>query len=266
MLLLKLLIVPLFLAGISVAARRWGPQVAGLLAGFPVVTGPILYFLSQEQGALFAAKAAQGSLLAVIACVVFGIAYSHGSRKLGWPLTVVLGLSSWVVVAFVLSHLPASLPLAAGFALLALVTGPFLLPAILDTAQPAQPLPTTELVARMVAGAVLVVAVTAVAGAVGTRWSGLMAMFPVLGTVLGLFSHRRSGPLFVARLFRGMFRGFYSFATFCISLSLLLQLLPVAGAFLASVVMAMLVQAGVHWVTTPNNSFKPKPKPLGGAT
>lgn len=259
MLLLKLLIVPFFLAAISVAARRWGPQIGGLLAGFPVVTGPILYFISQEQGALFAAEAARGSLLAVIACVVFGITYSHGSRKFGWPLTAVLALSSWVAAAFVLAHLPASLLLATGFALLALMTGPLLLPATVDATQPAQALSRTDLAARMIAGAALVVAVTAFAGTVGTRWSGLMAMFPVLGTVLGVFSHRRSGPVFVARLFRGMFAGFYSFAAFCISLSLLLQHLPVAGAFLASVVLAMLVQGGVHWVTARRNSFKPNP-------
>jgi hypothetical protein len=79
MLLLKLLIVPLFLCGVSLAARRWGPQIGGLLAGFPVVTGPILFFLSVEQGSEFAARAAQGSLLAVIACIAFGVAYRAGS-------------------------------------------------------------------------------------------------------------------------------------------------------------------------------------------
>src|SRR5690606_14859797 len=151
MLLLKLLIVPVFLAGISLAARRWGPQIGGLLAGFPVVTGPILYFLLLEQGAPFAAAAAQGSLLAVIASVAFGAAYSHGSRRLAWPLTVVLGFSSWVAAAFLLSHLPAGLPLAAGLTFLALAAGPFLLPSGPDPVQPARPLPRTELAARMAA-------------------------------------------------------------------------------------------------------------------
>ena len=259
MLLLKLLIVPFFLGSVSMAARRWGPQVGGLLAGFPVVTGPILYFLLLEQGAPFAATAAQGSLLAVIACVAFGIAYSHGSRRLGWPLAIALGLSTWVAAAFALSNLPSGLPLAAGLTLMMLAVGPFLLPSAIDPAQPAQPLPREELGARMVAGAVLVIAVTAVAAVVGTRWAGLLAMFPVLGTVLGVFSHRRSGPLYVARLFHGMFRGFYSFATFCISLSLLLKLLPATEAFAASVTLAMLVQAGVYRATAPNNSFKPTP-------
>lgn len=257
MLLPKLLIVPIFLAGISLAARRWGSQVGGLLAGFPVVTGPILYFLFLEQGAAFTATAAQGSLLAVIACVAFGSIYSHGSRRLGWPLTVVLGLTSWGAVALALSHLPAGMPLAAGLTFTVLAAGPFLLPSAGDPARPAQPLPPMELAARMVAGAALVVAVTAVAAAVGTRWAGLMAMFPVLGTVLGVFSHRSHGPSYVARLFRGMFLGFYSFAAFCISVSLLLKLLPGAGAFAASVAVALLVQAGVYWATAPIDPIAP---------
>jgi hypothetical protein len=111
----------------------------------------------------------------------------------------------------------------------------------------------------MLAGAVLVIAVSAVAASVGTRWAGLMAMFPVLGTVLGVFSLQRSGPLFVARLFRGMFRGFYSFTAFCVSAALLLPVIPPSVAFGTAVAVALAVQAGVYWATAPNNSSKPTP-------
>lgn len=257
MLLLKLLIVPLFLGGISLAARRWGAQVAGLLAGFPVVTGPILYFLSLEQGARFAAGAAQGALLAVVACVAFGVVYSHSSRSLGWPPAAMAGLSSWAAAAYALSLLDAGLPSSAALTLVVLIAAPFLLPAAIDPTDAAQPLPRTELAARMVAGAVLVVAVTAIAAAVGTRWAGLLAMFPVLGTVLGVFSHRSSGPSYVAKLFRGMFRGFYSFATFCISVSLLLRYLPASAAFALSVLLALLTQAAVFMASSPGRSSPP---------
>jgi len=55
---LKLLVVPTLLGLISVAGRKWGPGVAGWLAGFPVITGPILVFLATERGSGFAAQAA----------------------------------------------------------------------------------------------------------------------------------------------------------------------------------------------------------------
>ena len=47
---LKLLLVPALLAAISMAGKRWGPGVAGWLAGFPSLTGPILFFLAIERG------------------------------------------------------------------------------------------------------------------------------------------------------------------------------------------------------------------------
>jgi hypothetical protein len=43
MLALKLLLVPMFLALVSMAGKRWGPAIAGWLAGFPIVAGPILW-------------------------------------------------------------------------------------------------------------------------------------------------------------------------------------------------------------------------------
>jgi hypothetical protein len=259
MLLLKLLMVPLLLAGVSLAARRWGPQVGGLLAGFPVVTGPILIFLCLEQGPRFAAEAARGSVLAVVACVVFGVVYCHSGRRFSWPVSASLGLLAWLGSAAVLAAFPGSMPWAAALALLAVTAGPSLLPPSEEADQPPAPLPGTELGARMLAGAVLVVAVTAVAASAGTRWAGLMAMFPVLGTVLGVCSLRQSGPRFVARLFRGMFRGFYSFTAFCVSAALLLPVVPAGIAFATSVAVALTVQAGLYGATAPNNSSKPKP-------
>lgn len=77
MLALKLLLVPAFLLLISLAGRRWGPAVAGWLAGLPVLTGPILFLLTLEHGPRFAAAAATVSLSAVAAAVVFILTYAR---------------------------------------------------------------------------------------------------------------------------------------------------------------------------------------------
>lgn len=256
MLLLKLLIVPFFLAAISLAARRWGPQVGGLLAGMPVMAGPILFFLAREQGSQFAANAAQGALLAVIASVAFGLVYAHSSQKFAWAGAIALAWTAWFGTALALSYFP-DLPLtAAAVAVGTVSVGLFALPASAGLDQQSAPLPKTELVLRMFAGAVLVLSVTAVAATLGTRWAGLMAMFPVLGTILGIFCLRGSGPRFVAKLFGGMFRGFFAFISFCLTLVLLLPKHATTAAFASAAVMALLVQAGVYWLTVRHDALK----------
>lgn len=64
---LKLMLVPSLTAGITLSGRRWGPSVAGWLSAFPVVGGPILFFIAIEQGPAFASAAAVGAPVRVFA-------------------------------------------------------------------------------------------------------------------------------------------------------------------------------------------------------
>lgn len=85
----------------------------------------------------------------------------------------------------------------------------------------------------------------------GRRWgphiAGLLAMFPVMSTVLVGFSHRAGGPGFAVALLRGMVDGYYACAVFCLGLSLLLRAQPVASAFLLAAGAALAVQLGLRW-------------------
>jgi hypothetical protein len=75
-LILKLILVPALIAGVTLAGRRWGPSVAGWLSAFPVVSAPILFFIALQHGSAFTAQAAVGTLSAVLAILAFGISYS----------------------------------------------------------------------------------------------------------------------------------------------------------------------------------------------
>jgi hypothetical protein len=61
LLLLKLLLVPGLVAGVTLAARRWGLRIGGLLTALPMVAGPTLCFYAIEQGNRFAATAARAT-------------------------------------------------------------------------------------------------------------------------------------------------------------------------------------------------------------
>ena len=95
----------------------------------------------------------------------------------------------WAVVAMVLSLIPASLVFSVFAAATALLAAPYLFP----TVQPivSGPAPKSDkLMLRMLAGALLTFVVTLLASTVGERWSGLLAVFPVLGSVMAVFSHK----------------------------------------------------------------------------
>jgi hypothetical protein len=106
---LKLVLVPGFLAALTMAGRVWGPSVAGWLAGLPVVAGPIVLLLALERGTAFAAQASAASIAAIAASEAFNFAYAWTSRFARWPVALVAGLVAWALVAVLLTHLPVSL-------------------------------------------------------------------------------------------------------------------------------------------------------------
>ena len=244
---LKLLIVPLLLAAVSYAGRRWGPGVAGWLAGFPSLTGPILFFLAIERGAEFTVPAAVFALSAVSASLVFGIAYAWACLRLHWLGAWLCAVLAWLAAVSVLVRVPPTLGGSLAISLGVLLLAPRLFP------KPrgqwgASAIPPLEIVLRMAAGAVMVVAVTAIAETVGAAWTGLLAVFPVLSTVLAVFSQRANGPGFVVAMLRAMTGGFYAFLAFCISVATLLPTEGVAVTFTVAVTVAVVVQGAARAV------------------
>jgi hypothetical protein len=238
---LKLLLVPAFLLLISLAGRRWGPEIAGRLAGLPALTGPILFLLALEKGAAFAGTAAIVSLSAVFGAVVYILAYARVCARHPPRLALLAGLAIWCCAALLLTALPLTLFSSLLIALSALAIAPKLFPRMTAPLSPA-PLPKRELPLRMLAGAALTLAVTSLAAVIGPAWSGMLAVFPVLAIVLSVFSHRASGPAFAATLLKGMILGLYAFTSFCLVLAALLPLHGVAVAFTSATAVAIAVQ------------------------
>jgi len=243
---LKLLLVPAFLLGLSLAGRRWGPSVAGWLAGLPAVGGPILFFLAYERGVQFAATAASAALAAVFPTICFCVAYAHAAQRLPWLGAYVCALAAWALGAFVVAQLPLAPFLALAIALATLLAAPRFFP---RAAVKASNLVTgPEIACRMAAGAALTLGVTAVAGEVGDVWSGLLGVYPLLATVLATFSHARHGGGQAAALLRALATGLYSFAAFCFVLALLVERTGLAVSFGAATLAALAVQAGTMTV------------------
>lgn len=241
MLALKLFLVPAFLLLISLAGRRWGPEVAGWLAGLPLLTGPILFLLALENGPVFTAAAATVSLSAVFGAVAFSLTYARVCARRSPALSLLAGLGSWTCAALLLTQLPLNNFVSLGIALLTLAIAPKLFPRVSAPILTAA-LPKRELPLRMLAGAALTLAVTSLAAAIGPSWSGMFAVFPVLSIVLAVFSHRASGPAFATILLKAMIWGLYAFTSFCVTLAVLLPQQGVTVSFVAATAVAIAVQ------------------------
>ncbi len=217
MLLLKLTIVPLFIALVTLAGKKWGAQLAGLLGGLPVVAGPIVVFLAIEQGQAFGVVASTSAIASVVALLAFGLAYSWLSLLKSWAVTYALSLLVWLATAALLAQLTLTPVFALVLALMAIVLTPALLPKV--PFKPSGVSSLKDLPLRLISGAVLTLAVTQSAQLLGGSWSGILAVFPVIGSVLAIFTHRSQGAAAVTQLYRGMVKGLCSLSLFFLILT-----------------------------------------------
>lgn len=240
-LVLKLCLVPALIYLVTLAGRRWGPNAAGWLSALPIVAGPILLTMAIEQGSGFVATAAAHTLIAVIAVLVFCLAYAWASGRFGVPGSLLAALTAYAAAVAGLQLI--ELPLLPGFVLVVcvLALAPRLFPRM-HGAGARSPVQPNDLALRMLAGALLTLTVTYAAAGIGPRLSGFFAMFPVMGTILVGFSHAASGREYAVNILLGMVRGYYAFATFCVVLSLLLRGQSIGLAFCVAAGAALMVQ------------------------
>lgn len=244
----KILLAPLCVVAVSLAGRRWGMAVAGVLGGLPVVAGPILLVETLLHGRSFGADAAAGTLLGLAALTAFVVVYGRRATTAGPIASVVSGWTAFLIAVALLSPIepPPVLSLllvGAGFAL-----GLRLLPSV-----PSSPLtfpapPWWDLPARALAALGLVLALTAVSGALGPHLSGLLAPFPIITSVLAVFTHAHSGAAQVDVLLRNFLVGFYGFAAFCFVLAVALPGIATGAAFGLATAVALAVQATIFYL------------------
>jgi hypothetical protein len=241
----KVLLAPSFVVGASLAARRYGPRIGGLVAGLPVVAGPILLVYALTQGAAFAADAAAGTLLGLISLTAFVVVYGRLAGHGPWLVSLLAGWFAFAVGTLIFSTL--TIPVA-GALLLAdagFIVGLKLLPDPLSESSQAPPAPIWDLPLRAFCALLLVLALAAASGWLGSRLSGLLAAFPVVSSVLAVFTHTQRGTDELLRLGGGQIAGFFAFALFCFTLSISLRSLPIATSFVLATGVAALVQGSL---------------------
>jgi hypothetical protein len=233
---------PACVVGASLAARRWGTRVGGLIGGLPVVGGPILLVLAMIHGRAFGAGAAAGSLGGLMALTMFVLAYGHAAPRSHPVASVVVGWAAFLATVLALSfvEIPRGIALAILCVLFAAATRA--LPASERETAAATPPSRWDLPVRALAALTLVVVLSAVSGSLGAHVSGLLAPFPIITAVLSVFTHHQAGHDEVQTLLRGFLVGFYGYAVFCFTVAVALPGWAIGPAFGLAVAAALVTQ------------------------
>jgi hypothetical protein len=157
---------------------------------------------------------------------------------------VLRGWTAFLLGVAVLSLVQPPLALSLVLVATCFALGLRLLPPVPATPALAAP-PWWDLPARALAALGLVLALTAVSGALGPHLSGLLAPFPIITSVLAVFTHAHGGVAQVGVLLRNFLFGFYGFAAFCFALAVTLPTLTTAAAFGLAVAVALAVQGAI---------------------
>jgi hypothetical protein len=245
----KILLAPTFVIVASLAARRYGARIGGLVGGLPVVAGPILLVFALDHGAAFAADAAAGTLLGLISLLAFILVYAYLAGRMSWAGSLFLGWGAFFLMTAALSAKTVSAGPALAVVLVAIGLTLLVLPRARRGRQTIVEPPLWDLPLRALSAVALVLALTAVAGQLGAKLSGLLAPFPVIASVLAVFTHAQYGEQDLLRIMRGFVLGLVAYSLFCFVLAVSLEAFGIAEGFLLATLAALATQAVALTVT-----------------
>jgi hypothetical protein len=239
----KVLLAPSFVVGASLVARRFGARIGGLVGGLPVVAAPILLVFALSHGRAFAAQAAAGTLLGLISLMTFIVVYARLVRHTSSLVSLVAGWSAFFAMTGLLSLVTVSAAAALTVVLPAILVSLAATPRCAGAGSTAVSPTPWDLPLRALSALALVLALTALAGQLGANLSGLLAPFPVIASVLAVFTYAQHGHDDLLRIMRGFLVGLVAYALFCFTLAVTLKRLGIAESFALAAAVALATQA-----------------------
>ncbi len=238
---LKLVLTPILVGAASLAGRRWGAAVGGWLVGIPFTSAPIAFFLAVDFGQKFAAPAAAGIMDGTASQAAFCLCYAWVAGRRGWVASLLAGTGAFVGATLLLDAVLLPAPASFVVMILVLVVALYLMPAPQTRSGSPVTFPRWDIPARMIIATTFVLVLTTAAPLLGPRLAGLLAPFPLYGTVLAAFAHRLQGADQAVGVLRGLLLGLFAFATFFLVLSLALPS-GIAEAFVLAAILGLGVQ------------------------
>ncbi|WP_035059396.1 hypothetical protein [Andreprevotia chitinilytica] len=249
----KLFAGPVVVGAASLAGKRWGPAVAGLLGGMPLVAACVIAAVWLEFGQAYALNVASATPVGLWGNIAYFITLGVASRwfagkRFGWAGMLLCGWTVYLLTALALSvgGLAHNLPLgiAAPFGLL--FAARFLIPK--PAAPPRNvPLPRIELAARMMAAFLLILTLSTATQLLGPALTGILSPGPIIATVIPAFTLANSGRDAVLVQLRGFLTGLVGTGVSFFALPWLAAMLG-AWAAVPTAAIAMGAAFGASWL------------------
>jgi hypothetical protein len=230
---------------VSLAARRWGPKIAGLLTGLPIVSGPALFFFAVEQGDVFASEAARAVLVSLVGVELSGVAYAWVALRAPWWASLLASWSVFFASVLLVQRAGWTANVALVAACAGLLVAQLALPRGGATATGTRP--AWDLPLRVFASMLLVVSVTTLARRLGPTLSGALTPFPVAISILLAFSHAQQGSAGAISFLRGFMPGMWAFTAFCYVLCVGIVPLGTGLGFAVALACTLAIQGVVLW-------------------
>lgn len=242
--LLRLLLAPLAVLAGTVAQRRFGHAISGLIIGLPLASLPLLWLVALQHGTAFASTMTSALLVGSIAEAVVLWLYArltmHVSPWLALGGTLVaFALVAGAVDVLKVSAILAAIITAAGFAL-ALWLWPS------NASDTTSPSGRSRLWLRLVLSAVFTLVIVSLAGRLGPVVSGLIDALPAMSLMMAFMTHQDHGANASSTFLRGVTRGSYSYLVAMLVLAETLRWGNLLVAFALAMGAALAVQGGVQ--------------------
>jgi hypothetical protein len=237
--------VPLLVLSASLATRRWGARIGGLLTGLPIVSGPALFFFAVEQGTAFTAEASRAVLVSLVGVAAAVVAYAWAALRTPWWISLPVSWTAFFSSVLLVQRVTWTTVVALVIALASIALGQLLLPR--SGVRAMKPRPAWDLPVRALASMLLVVSVTGLAQRLGPTLSGVLTPFPVAISILLGFSHAQEGSSAAISFLRGFLPGMWAFAAFCFVLSVTIMVVGTASGFALAIAAALVIQGAILW-------------------
>ena len=224
--------------GLTFIAERASTRVAGVLTGAPVGVVVVYFFVGYDMGTDYAVASVPYGIVSFTATLFFVLTYFLASSALRWAGSVVstlLASGVFVAVAALLAEVAFSIvggiALTTGAAIAAMWL--FRRITLVAVTRPVRITPRL-LVVRGAFAALLIVGVISLGKALGPRWAGLLAGFPVTLLPTLLIIHLTYGAASTHALIRNFPLGVVSIVLYVASVAITFPTLGVFGGSLAS--------------------------------